>query len=288
MKEQRIKMLIAVMIFSITVGFAGIVDYGSDISTVYAAELVTKTTTMECSVWSAPNTEEQYRVKKIPAGYDVTVYPEVVESIAGDGKTFYQTSKGCYILCKCFEEAASEKQESPVEVLAEYTLQNGWYTRRFMIIKNNSSDTLDISTASLAYAGDGQMLAAANSRFYALGGGCVSIMYETYKTNDGIGYYETSVEVSKSRYYKSVIQDLSYTQNNIEGGVIFQVTNHGEYAAEFVVGYVLFFSGDRLVDYDYKYFTDNDSEIKPGRTISKQFNSYKDFDRVEFYMTGRR
>lgn len=108
MKEQMTKKLIAAIIFSIAVGFAGIMGYDNGVSTVHAAEVLTKTTTMECSVWSAPNTAEQYRVKKIPAGYNVTVYPEVVESTAGDGKTFYQTSKGCYILCKCFEGVVPE------------------------------------------------------------------------------------------------------------------------------------------------------------------------------------
>lgn len=71
-----------------------------------AAATVTMTTTMECSVWSAPNTAEVNRVKKIPAGYSVTVYPDVVQSTTGDGKTFYKTAKGCYILCKCFNNGA--------------------------------------------------------------------------------------------------------------------------------------------------------------------------------------
>lgn len=121
MKEHITKKLIAAMIFSIAVGFAGIIGYDNGVSTVHAAELLTKTTTMECSVWSAPNTAEQYRVKKIPAGYNVTVYPEVVESTAGDGKTFYQTSKGCYILCKCFEEIVQENTapESQSTIVAQ-------------------------------------------------------------------------------------------------------------------------------------------------------------------------
>ena len=60
-------------------------------------------TTMQCSVWSAPNTAEANRVKVIPAGYEVTIDNSVTYlSTAGDGKIFYRTSKGCYILCKCF------------------------------------------------------------------------------------------------------------------------------------------------------------------------------------------
>lgn len=65
-------------------------------------DAIPKTTVMECSVWSRPNTSEQYRIKKIPAGYDVKIGPAVYQSELGDGKTFYRTIKGSYILCKAF------------------------------------------------------------------------------------------------------------------------------------------------------------------------------------------
>lgn len=185
--------------------------------------------------------------------------------------------------------ATDENVSGSVEVLAEYTLPDsiGWYTRHFIIVKNNSSQSVDISTSSLAYSADGTMVSAANASFDALGTGCTSIMYEAFETDVEIDHYETTMNVVQSDYYESVIQDLSYTENDIEGGAIFQVTNNGEEPAEFVEGYVLFFLGDELVGYDSTYFTDDDSEIKPGETISNQINSYEDFDRLEFYLTGR-
>ncbi len=180
--------------------------------------------------------------------------------------------------------------EYNVEILAEYTLPDsiGWYTRRFMVVKNNSGNTVDISTSSIAYSKDGKMVSAANSSFDALGAGCTSVFYEAFETSEEIDHYDTDMSVKPSEYYKSVIQDLTYTQNNIKDGAIFQVTNNGKEAAEFVCGYALFFLGDKLVDFDYTYFTDDDSELKPGKTISKQINAYEDFTRIEFYLTGRR
>lgn len=68
---------------------------------IAAGQTKTITTTQECSIWSKPDTSEGNRVKKIPAGWNVTIYPTVVQSTKGDGKTFYQTVKGCYILCRC-------------------------------------------------------------------------------------------------------------------------------------------------------------------------------------------
>lgn len=66
-------------------------------------ELTTVVTTQRCSIWSAPATTEENRVKYVDAGYQITIYPEVIESELGDGKTFYRTMKGAYVLCRCVE-----------------------------------------------------------------------------------------------------------------------------------------------------------------------------------------
>ena len=184
----------------------------------------------------------------------------------------------------------SENEEMDVEILAEYTLSDGigWYTRHFIIVKNNSNETLDISTSSLAYSSDGTMIGAADASFDALGAGCVSVMYEAFETDNEIAYYETALTVSPSKYYESVIQDLAYVQNDIDGGAVFQVTNNGTEPADFVEGYALFFRDGELVGYDSAYFTDDDYEIKPGVTISKQLNEYENYDTIEFYLTGRK
>lgn len=183
-----------------------------------------------------------------------------------------------------------ENLKEKVEILAEYTLPDsiGWYTRHFIIAKNNSKTTVDISTSSIAYAKDGSMVSVADSSFEALGAGCTSVFYEAFETSVEIDHYNTEMNVTASKYYNSVIQDLSYTQNNIEDGAIFQVKNDGESPAEFVEGYALFFLNGKLVGYDDAYFTDDESEIKPGATITKQLTSYENFDKIEFYLTGRR
>jgi len=188
------------------------------------------------------------------------------------------------------EAQAPTDAEESIEVLAEYTLPDGigWYARRFTIIKNNGNSTVDVSTSVLAYSEDGELVSSADGSFDALGAGCTSLMYEAFETDKEISYYEAEMSVSESKYYKSVIEDLTYVQNDIDNGAIFQVTNNGEDAAEFVEGFVLYFMGDELVGHESKYFVDDDSELKPGKTISEQFTSYEDFDRIEFYLQGRK
>ena len=63
-----------------------------------------------------------------------------------------------------------------VEILAEYTLTDniGWYTRHFIVIKNNTGDTVDVSTSSLAFDKDGTIIGADDANFDALGAGCTS------------------------------------------------------------------------------------------------------------------
>ena len=186
--------------------------------------------------------------------------------------------------------SSSEDAKSDVEIVAEYTLPDGigWYTRHFLVIKNNSNETVDVSTSSLAYSKDKTMVGADDASLEALGAGCVSLVYEAFDTEATIDYYETELSVSPCKYYESVIQDLSYVQNDIKDGAVFQVTNNGKEAAKFVEGYALFFMGEEFVGYKSTYFTDDDSEIKPGKTVSKQMTTYEDFDRIEFYLTGRK
>ena len=85
-----------------------------------------------------------------------------------------------------------------------------------------------------------------------------------------------------------MLQGSYYSQNNIKDDAIFQVQNDGESPAELVDGYALFLLDGKLVEVDTAYFTDDDYEITPEATITKQFTSYENFDKVEFYLTGRR
>lgn len=195
------------------------------------------------------------------------------------------------------EAAAPAKEEAQepedltdaIEILAEYTLSDsiGWYTRHFMVIKNNASTTVDVSTSSLAYDADGNLLGAAEASFDALGSGCTSVIYEAFETEGVVDHYETTTSAAASSYFRSVIQDLSYTETIVSNGAVYQVTNNGSVPAEFVEGYALFFRGGELIGYESTYFTDNDSEIKPGSTISNQLTAYENFDTIEFYLTGR-
>ncbi len=297
---KNIKKLLSIMVIALLVVTAipiqaeAAVKISATKKTLYVGQSTTLkvTGTKKKVKWSSTNKKvatvtQKGKVKAKKIGVS-TIKAKVL------GKTF-----SCRLEIK--EKTNSDKTPTPtpepeenlkekVEILAEYTLPDsiGWYTRHFIIVKNNSKTTVNISTSSIAYAKDGSMVSVADSSFEALGTGCTSVFYEAFETSAEIDHYNTEMNVTSSKYYNSVIQDLSYTQNNIEDGAIFQVKNDGESPAEFVEGYALFFLNGKLVGYDDAYFTDDESEIKPGATITKQLTSYENFDKVEFYLTGRR
>lgn len=87
-------------------------------------EVVVVRTTQRCSIWSAPATTEENRTKYVDEGYQIQVYPQPIESELPDGKTFYRTIKGAYVLCRCVEgtEAGTETEtgtESGIETGTE-------------------------------------------------------------------------------------------------------------------------------------------------------------------------
>lgn len=183
---------------------------------------------------------------------------------------------------------SGDADESSIEIVAEYTLADGgWYTRHFFVIKNNSSEALTVKTNSLAYDADNNLVGAADAEFDVLGSGCTSAFYEAFQTDSIIDHYDTTIKASKPKYYKSVIEYLSYDLTETGNGAVIQVTNNGPIAAQFVEGKILFFNAGQLVGFDTTYFVDDDNEIKSGDTISKQFTSYNDFDSIEFYLDGR-
>lgn len=182
----------------------------------------------------------------------------------------------------------SEVNSSDIEVLEEYTYSDGfWYTYHFVIIKNNSDKPVSISTSSLAYKSDDSLISTAEGSVDIIGPDATTIYYEAFETEEEIEYYETEMSIDENPYYDCPMADLSYVKTDIEDGAIFQVTNNGTKPVDFVEGYVLFIKDGKVVYWESNYFTDDDSEIKPSKTISKQFSAYEEFDTIKFYLTGR-
>ncbi len=186
------------------------------------------------------------------------------------------------------DESVARSTGTPVVVLAQYALRPAYssYTYSFYVIQNTGSQTLDVTASSESYTPEGYMAATGESRLYALGPGCTSIIYNAFQTDELVTTAHTQWNTAESSY-RSVIQDLSYETAPMDGGVVIDVTNNGSVTAESVEGFALFFSGGVPVDYNWAFFNGSDGKLNPGDTVQMQLTSTEPFDSVQFYLTGR-
>ncbi len=195
----------------------------------------------------------------------------------------------------CFTALAADDDQvqgvstgTPVVVLAQYAVHPEYssYTYSFYVIQNTGGSTIDVTASSESFTADGRIAATGESRLYGLGPGCVSIIYNSFQTDELVTKASTSWKTESSAY-QSVIQDLSYTMEPSEGGEIVSVTNNGSITAEFVEGFALFFLGGTLVDYNWAFFGGSDGKLNPGEMVEMELTSSVPFDSVQFYITGR-
>lgn len=189
-----------------------------------------------------------------------------------------------------FSPQLSETDLNSQMDVKEYSFINSinttWYV---MEITNNSPVTVSIDTNVTAKDGEGNVIGAASSSESAVESGfsvCLAHMFDEGNPES----YDYTMSVKQEEWYKPVVSDLSYDSSDTGNKVIVSCTNNGTEPAEFVEGTVLFFTGDKLIGRDTNYFTDDNSELKPGNTIAKEFDCYADesYDNFKVYLTGRR
>lgn len=174
---------------------------------------------------------------------------------------------------------------SQLEV-AEYSYSNDFWNYSFLVIKNNSEYTLDISASTKYYDASGALVGAKENEEMAVGSGSEICLY--FMPDEKYAKMEYELSVNETEWYESVTQDLSYETVAAKDKEIVSVKNNGSKAAEFVQVYALFFNGENAVGFNSSYFTDDDSELKPGKTITKELDCYEDYTSVRFFIAGRR
>lgn len=185
-------------------------------------------------------------------------------------------------------DGVKEDLASQMEV-TEYSFENTiGDTLYFLVVKNNSSETVEINVNAVAKDKDGKNIGATDAAENAVGSGaevCLCNYFDGVKDADS---FEYTMTVKKDNFFKPVIQDLNIEKSETDEKVILTCTNNGDKTAQFVEAYALFFKDGNLINYASTYITDDDSEIKPGATISGELNCYDSYDDVKVYVSGRR
>lgn len=158
----------------------------------------------------------------------------------------------------------------------------------FYIVKNNSQATVEVNGNATAYDSAGNVVGASSRSIDVLGPNETSLMTFYFDSVTGIDKVDCSLTYDTETYYKPVVGNIRMEQTINDQNLTVIATNDGNMNAQFVEAYALFFDADNnVVSYESKYVTDGDSEIKPGATISVQLDTYKGFDHVECYLSGR-
>nr|DAL30241.1 MAG TPA_asm: hypothetical protein [Caudoviricetes sp.] len=158
----------------------------------------------------------------------------------------------------------------------------------FLIIKNNSNDTLKISSNSTVYNEEGTMIGATQGSVDAVEAGFEVCLTNYFSDVEGAKDFKYSLDVEKEDYYKPVLSNLDVEYQNTDKKVIVTCSNTGPEAVRFVEATALFFKDGELVGSDSTYFTDDNSELKPGANLIKELSCYESFDDVKVYFTGRK
>lgn len=167
-----------------------------------------------------------------------------------------------------------------------YTWSTSMYHYLGLVVRNNTPLTVEIEANVVFKDASGKIVGAKNSSEYAFESGCdIALIFSSDISFDS---YEYDISASPETYYSPVLSSLEYEVTINESKAILSVTNTGSKAAQFVEAYVLFMNDDEVVYYSSHYITDNDNEIKPGKTLLQEFNAYRtQFDSIQVFFTGR-
>lgn len=175
-----------------------------------------------------------------------------------------------------------------LEVEADYTYSSYGYTYYFIIVKNNSKDDLSVKAEATSYGEDGEVSAFKTNDITVLAPDSSYVLEFLFSEDEPVNSLETEITASKVKYYKAGYNDLSYELKKVKKGAVVKMTNEGKSAIDFPEGTLLFLKDGQLVGSTNTFFTDDDYELKPGDTITKEMTMYSgEFDELKFYYTGR-
>ena len=156
----------------------------------------------------------------------------------------------------------------------------------FLVIKNNSEYDISLSANVNFYDESGNLVGAKDSSASAVESGYEVLLW--FMPDEDFDRMEYEITVDEETWFDCVTSQLSFDTTEAQNKIILSVTNNASEPAEFVQGSVLFFSEDQLVGFSEAYFTDDEHQIKPGKTINQEMDCYESFDSYRVFLFGRR
>ena len=170
----------------------------------------------------------------------------------------------------------------------EYTYDDGYgSTYHFIVLKNNSDQTLTIATNSVAYNGSGDKIGADSGHLDALGPQSEQLVIESFDNVSDVNHFDTTISASKAKWYEDATANIEVEADVLGDKVIITCTNNGDEPAQSVEGRVIFLKDGECVGFSTNYFMNEDGKLKPGESLTKQFDYYNgNFDEAKYYIAG--
>lgn len=180
-----------------------------------------------------------------------------------------------------FDAAAVAKA---IEVKGE-SYESTFSNYLILLLTNNSDFDCQIDVSIDLYNQNGEIVGTESETIEAFAKGTTVAL--TVMCDDKFAKYEYNIEASELKYYHCVDQNLACDVSTASKKAIISVTNNGNESAQFVQYTAIFYKDGTVVSHNWGYATDNDSEIKPGKTVKDEASCYEDFDSVKVYLHGR-
>lgn len=170
----------------------------------------------------------------------------------------------------------------------EYTYDDGYgSTYHFIVLKNNSDQTLTIATNSVAYNESGDKIGADSGHLDALGPQSEQLVIESFDNVSDVDHFDTTISASKAKWYEDATANIEVEADVLGDKVIITCTNNGDEPAQSVEGRVIFLKDGECVGFSTNYFMNEDGKLKPGESLTKQFDYYNGtFDEAKYYIAG--
>ena len=172
--------------------------------------------------------------------------------------------------------------------IKEYKYENNFGTYYYLVYTNNSKETVSIAANATAKDKQGNVLGSADMNISVLAPGETSIGSLSFYDVKGVDKIEYQSSYKEQTAIYPVIKDLSVEYTKNKDNIAVTVENKGKNPAEMVQAYaVLFDKNNNVLAVESKFITDSDFEIKPGKKESEKIKTFKEYDHVEIYLTGK-
>ena len=156
-----------------------------------------------------------------------------------------------------------------------------------LIVTNNSQQMIEAQFTIKFFDASGNVIGVSNVSTEALNAGASHFIPASNESP--FDHAEVSVmSVKVDDRYNGGMENVACNDYAVNGEkVIFEVTNNGNAAVQFISAYVLFYNGNEVVDCNQAYAIDADNELKPGATLLSEVSTNKSFTSYRIFYYGR-